>query len=178
MKKKVVLVLLLIVCIFILISKRDYKNLKKEYEDLNNKNYIKVTIPNDNQIEYSNFNGLKKIIKETGVIYIGSYENQASRDSIKPLLEAIDDTGIDKIYYIDIKEIKKENYKKLLNQKEVYIPSLITIKEGKMLDIISKKTIKNKNYKKMTKKEQRKLKEKYMEAIKKIQMCNPTGDTC
>ena len=173
---KLLALALIIACVAFVNVKE--KNLKKEYEKLNGKNYIKVSIPKDSPLINTNYNTLKKMTKKTGVIFIGTSKNQASRDSIKPLLEAADETGIDKIYYIDIKKIEKTNYNKELQIKKINIPTLITIKNGKVLEIINGKNIKNSKYKKMSKEKQIQLKEKYIKAINKILICSSSGYTC
>lgn len=169
MNKKIYIGALLIVIVVLIISNQ--KSFKKEYEKLNNKNYIKVTIPKDNPVVYINNKKLRKIVKTSSVIFIGSYKNQASRDSIKPLLKAADDTGIDKIYYIDINQIKN---KKILKRKITKIPALIIIKKGKIIDYV----INDSKNDKMTTKEKTKLEEKYKNAINKTLICNTSEDTC
>ncbi len=73
---------------------------KKEYEKYNDTK-IELTISENNIIEYKTNEEINKIIKETGVIYIGSPKDNKSRQALKLLLEAADSTDIQKIYYID-----------------------------------------------------------------------------
>ncbi|MBR2588650.1 MAG: hypothetical protein IKD77_05565 [Bacilli bacterium] len=180
MKKVVFLFMTIMIIIFSGCSKQ-YK-LKEEYESLNGKktngqSYIKVTIPKDNSIVYSNYSEIFKVLDSTGIIYIGSAKSQISRDYLNQLLKAIEDTGISKVYYIDISKTKeKTKYKKLLkkiNKKEIQIPTMISVKGGKIKEIISEtKNISNKKY---TPKESKKkeILEKYKNAINIIITCSP-----
>lgn len=166
MNKKILFAALLIIIILLSIKNSSY-NVKKEYEKLNNDNkYIKVHISNDNPFKNIKNNELTKIIKETSVIFIGSSKNKASRVSINSLSKAAENTGIDKIYYIELKEIKD---KKIIKKYKIENATLLTFKNGKMKDYI------NNNKNKITKKQ---LIKKYEEAINHILICNPTGDTC
>lgn len=166
MNKKILFAALLIIVILLSVKNSSY-NVKKEYEKLNNDNkYIKVHISNDNPFKNIKNNELTKIIKETSVIFIGSSKNKASRVSINSLSKAAENTGIDKIYYIELKEIKD---KKIIKKYKIENATLLTFKNGKMKDYI------NNNKNKITKKQ---LIKKYEEAINHILICNPTGDTC
>ena len=166
MNKKILFAALLIIIILLSIKNSSY-NVKKEYEKLNNDNkYIKVHISNDNPFKNIKNNELTKIIKETSVIFIGLSKNKASRVSINSLSKAAENTGIDKIYYIELKEIKD---KKIIKKYKIENATLLTFKNGKMKDYI------NNNKNKITKKQ---LIKKYEEAINHILICNPTGDTC
>ena len=166
MNKKILFAALLIIVILLSVKNSTY-DVKKEYEKLNNDNkYIKVHISNDNPFKNIKNNELTKIIKETSVIFIGSSKNKASRVSINSLSKAAENTGIDKIYYIELKEIKD---KKIIKKYKIENATLLTFKNGKMKDYI------NNNKNKITKKQ---LIKKYEEAINHILICNPTGDTC
>ena len=180
MNKKILLIILALVIIpliFLSINKNQ-NTFKKEYEKLNNKDYIKVSIPKDSPVINIKFNEFKKIAKKTGVFFVGSYKSQPSRDSIKPLLEAANETGIENIYYIDIKQMGENNYKKILKREKINIPALITVKNGKIIEYISEEKMDNTKYKKMTKEEQAELKKKYIDSINKILICNHLGETC
>ncbi|MBR3229403.1 MAG: hypothetical protein IKF91_01095 [Bacilli bacterium] len=166
MNKKILISSLLLLVTLIVINYNKY-DVKKEYEKLNNKkDYIKVSIPKDNVFQNINSKELTKKIKETSVIFIGSAKNQASRNSINSLSKAAENTGIDKIYYIDFKKIKN---KKIIKKHNINQATLLVFKNG------SKKEYINNSNNKMTKKE---LKKKYEEAINQVLICNPSGDTC
>lgn len=176
MKKAVIII---IVLTGIILTNKIYNipKLKKEYESLNNKNYIKVTIPTDSSLKYSNYAEVSKILNKTGVIYIGSHKSQISRDNLNQLIKAIDDTGIKTVYYLKKDKSIKKIEKKI--KKKIYVPTLLTIKNGEIKKIISEnKEISNKKYKKNTDKRKQILK-KYTEAINEIIMCSSeTKDQC
>ena len=178
--KKVVILIIVITSIILTINIHNTPKLKTEYEMLNNKKYIKVTIPNDSSLKYSNHKEITKILNETGVIYIGSAKSQISRDNLNQLIKASNDTSIKTIYYLDFKDNKKEKKKleKQLNKK-IYIPTLITVKNGEIKKIISeKKEITNEKYQTSKDKKKKILKE-YTEAINEIIMCSSeTKDQC
>lgn len=166
MNKKIIISSLLLLVTLIVINYNKY-DVKKEYEKLNDKkDYIRVSIPKDNVFQNINSDELTKKIKETSVIFIGSAKNQASRNSINSLSKAAENTGIDKIYYIDFKKIKN---KKIIKKHNINQATLLVFKNG------NKKEYIDNNNNKMTKKE---LKKKYEEAINQVLICNPSGDTC
>lgn len=174
MNKKIIIIIVLIIAIvpFILMNRQ---SVKKEFEKLNNKKkYIKVNIPNDNPFEYIKYNELTKKMKKTSVILIGSSKDQNTRKILKPLIEASEETGVEKIYYIDINKVQKDDLKKIIKKEKINFPSLIVSKNGEIIDYIYD----NQNYKKMTKEEEKKLKEKYVESISQILVCNTTVETC
>lgn len=166
MNKKIVFASLLLIIMLILVNNNIY-DVKREYEKLNGKkNYAKVKISKDNSFHNISSIELSKIVKETSILFVGSNNNQASRNSINILAEVADDTGIDKIYYIDINNINNKN---IIKKYKISRATLLTFKNGKIKDIIS-----NTNNK-ITKEE---LRKKYKDAINKILVCNPSGDTC
>lgn len=174
---------LLIVILTALVATIVYKpdKLKKEYESLNNKKtnnqkYIKVVIPKNSPLKYSNYEEILEVLDKTGIIYIGSAKKQISRDYLNQLIKAADNTGASKIYYLDTKNNKiTKEYKKLLkkiNKKEIYVPTLITVKRGKIKEIISEeKIISNKKYI-SNKSKKKEILENYMSAINNIINCS------
>ena len=81
---------------------------KKEYEDLNGKEVDgtklkKVTIIEDNNIVYIDSSKAIDLIKnKDGVIYFASPTNDKSRITTPILLNAMESTSLDKIYYLNI----------------------------------------------------------------------------
>ena len=91
----------------------DEKKFKKEYESLNGKTnasgkeYPNVEIDEDNDIVYASYDDIKEVItKGTGVIYFGYPECPWCRNAVPMLLQAASNTGLDKIYYFNAKEIR------------------------------------------------------------------------
>ena len=166
MNKKILFASLLII-IMLFLAKNSTYDVKKEYEKLNNdKKYIKVHIPKDNPFQKISGNELINKTKETAVIFIGSNKNKASRISINSLSKAADSSGIDKIYYVDLNEIKD---KKIIKKYRIENATLLVFKNGKKKDYI------NNNKNKIAKKQ---LIKKYEKSINQILICSPTGDTC
>ncbi len=96
----------------IVIINSDGLNFKNEYEKLNNKVnennnklYPEVNISEKNVIKYSSYDEIIQVIKEgTGVIYLGFPECPWCRNLVPILLSAANETEMDKIYYLNIKD--------------------------------------------------------------------------
>lgn len=126
MKRKLLLLLILIISIALVIftlkpfNKKEELNtdsikFKEEYEKLNdkvnernNKKYPKVIIPEDNPFIYSDTKDIIKRINnnETIVIYFGFNTCPWCRSVLPTLMEASEYLEVDKIYYIDISDIR------------------------------------------------------------------------
>lgn len=86
---------------------------KKEYESLNgqtNKNngkiYPEINVDNNNVV-YKTEDEIVDIIKNgTGVIYFGFPECPWCRNAVPVLLEAVSETTLEEIYYLNIKDIR------------------------------------------------------------------------
>ncbi len=104
--------------------KNDYENLNNKTND-NNQKYPEVSISDDNVVKYTSYKEINSILdnKKTAVIYFGFKECPWCRNAVPVLLQAVSSTGLDKLYYLDIKndrnELKKEN------------GQIKTVKEGK-----------------------------------------------
>lgn len=123
----------------------DNEKFKKEYESLNgkinssnNKEYLSVDIIEKNNIVYSNEDEIANLIKSgTAVIYLGFPECPWCRNAITVLLDAVSETSLEKIYYLNVKDIR--DIKKLDENSNV-----ITEKDGtngyyKILDALGDK---------------------------------------
>ena len=91
----------------------DASKFKEEYESYNGektssgKGYLEVSIPSDNVIKYSSITELLDVIKnKSGVIYLGYPTCPWCRNAITPLLEAASSTSLDKIYYLNMYEVR------------------------------------------------------------------------
>jgi len=157
--KKIGLLLVLITMIFCLggclkEKETDALKFKNEYESLNGeesksgKVYPEVLVDEDNIIEYVSLKEAAKLIdEETGVFYFGYASCPWCRNAVNMLLKAADSTDIDKIYYIDMEDMR--------DTKEVNVDGeVVTTKEGgegynellKVLDsILLNYTIKDKD---------------------------------
>lgn len=114
-------ILVLITYLFIFsdtkyIDKDSYK-FKKEYESINGKvrkkdgkKIRKVSININNPIKYSTAEEISKKIekKDTFIVYFGFNDCPWCRSIIENLIEVAKEKELDKIYYVDIKDIRDE----------------------------------------------------------------------
>lgn len=117
MKKKILLIIILVASILLTIfilkpfnkeEITDNIKFKEEYEKLNNKDNINVTINENNPFIYSNASNIIKRInnKETFVIYFGFNKCPYCRTILPILIEVSEYLEVDKIYYVDIFNIR------------------------------------------------------------------------
>lgn len=122
MKKKHVLAMVVIILITILAligilifsnQQNDGLKFKKEYENLNGeksasgKEYLELNIPKDNKIYYASYEEVMDVLDHgTGIIYFGFPECPWCRNAVPALLEATEETSIDKIYYFNALSIR------------------------------------------------------------------------
>lgn len=136
--KKVVTILTAIILVIGMTScgKKETKQteamkFKEEYEKLNNQakesgngKYSSIEIPEDNAIVYSNVEEILSILEnKSGVIYFGYPECPWCRNMVSPLLNTANMVGMDKIYYLNVKDMR--DLKKLDEN-----GNIITEKEG------------------------------------------------
>ena len=83
---------------------------KKEYESLNGKANSndevlkKITIPEDNNVEYLELkDAVDKIKNSNGVLFFGYPTNQKSRLAVPILINAANNTSLEKIYYLNVR---------------------------------------------------------------------------
>lgn len=118
MKKKILLIIILVASILLTIfilkpfnketKITDSIKFKEEYEKLNNKDNINITISENNPFIYSNASNIIKRInnKETFVIYFGFNKCPYCRSVLPSLIEVSEYLEVDKIYYVDISDIR------------------------------------------------------------------------
>lgn len=116
--KKALGVLLIIASLFLLTGcvdkNSDAYKFKKEYESINNKDnghgnkYRELNISNDNPFIYSTAEEIleKTNKKETFIVYFGFKECPWCRSIIEELINVAKDRNIEKIYYVDVKDIR------------------------------------------------------------------------
>lgn len=204
------LIFILGIIIYTSMSPKENK-FKKEYESLNGektdkgKKYKSINIPSDNPIVYSNYDEIFKILDGTGIIYFGFPQCPWCRNAVPVLLEAAEEVGIDKIYYLnnledrDILSLKggnvitekegTKNYKKLLEKlgssasvyegledesiKRLYFPTVIAVKNGKIIDtIVGTVDSQEDPYISLTKEQKKELKDKYIKLINETMVCD------
>jgi thiol-disulfide isomerase/thioredoxin len=125
MKKEIIIITILAVLTVLLSCLKIYKNnetqsdnikFKEEYESLNDtynektgKNYMSISIDEDNKIEYVDGEEVIDILEnKTGVIYFGFPECPWCRNAVPVLIDAANELQIDKIYYYNALEIRDE----------------------------------------------------------------------
>lgn len=117
--KKILYTLLILVGLLIITGcgkATDAIKFKQEYEELNGKTientkyeYPSVSIDKNNVVKYSDASLVLDILNDgTGVIYFGYPTCPWCRNAVPVLLEAANEVGIDKIYYINMKEERDE----------------------------------------------------------------------
>lgn len=93
----------------------DALKFKEEYESLNGttrekdgKTIRSITIPKNNPMVYSDADEIVDMInnKETFVVYFGFNDCPWCRSVISTLIEVSKDEGLEKVYYVDVKEIR------------------------------------------------------------------------
>lgn len=91
----------------------DNLRFKEEYEKYNGektsdgKTYLEVKIDEDNPIVYKTDAEILDVLqKETAIVYFGWANCPWCRNIVEPLLQIAKDNGIDKIYYVDIYDIR------------------------------------------------------------------------
>lgn len=97
-----------------IITNSDAENFKNEYESLNNlvnNNVImpEVSIDSDNPVTILNEDKTLDLLKtSTGILYLGYPDSTGCRLFLPILLKTINNAGIDKLFYLNIKNIRDE----------------------------------------------------------------------
>ena len=115
MRKLISIIIIVVIALVITGCKEsDSIKFKKEYESLNNQNvdnsnykYLSLSIPKDNRVIYKSDEEIIDIIKnETAVVYFGFNSCPWCRSMVESLLKVTNDLEIDKLYYVDISDIR------------------------------------------------------------------------
>ena len=122
----------------------DATNFKNEYESLNNvvnesngKSYKEISISKDNPVEIvSEERAVEILEKGTGLLYMGFPECPWCRNMVPVLLQTLNNSGIDKLYYLNIFDIRDTFVLNDKNKVEVTVEG--TPNYYKMLDIMDK----------------------------------------
>jgi len=144
MKKKLLLIIPLVLT-FILVG------CTKEEKETDSEKFAKeyTTVTDDNYFVYRNIDEIIKILEHgTGVVYLGFPECPWCQAYVKMLNEVADVEGLEKIYYYNIYEDRKNNtdsYQKIVNiisdylqyddegNKRIYVPAIIVVSEGQII---------------------------------------------
>lgn len=153
----ILVVLGLILSYFCLIKKDDNKETDAEKFK---SEYTNVT--SDNPFVYRSIDQIIQILeKGTGVVYLGFPECPWCQAYVPYVEEVAKTVGIDKVYYFNIKEDRKNNteeYQKIVKildvylsndeegNKRVFVPALIIVQDGKIVDFNDETSLDTKGY--------------------------------
>ena len=116
--KRLVLIIMIVLSLFLFTGcvdkTTDAYKFKEEYESINNKDngfgkkYRSLNIPVANPIIYQTTTDIVKRVenKETFIVYFGFSECPWCRSILEELIHAAKDKKVEKIYYVDIKNIR------------------------------------------------------------------------
>lgn len=154
----ILVVLGLILSYFFLIKKDDNKiddakKFKTEY----------TNVTSDNPFVYRSVDQIINILeKGTGVVYLGFPECPWCQAYVPYVEEVAKKVGIDKVYYFNIKEDRKNNteeYQKIVKildvylpnddegNKRIYVPAIIVVQNGKIIEFDDETSKDTKGYK-------------------------------
>lgn len=142
MKKKLLFIIPILFAFLLVGCKKeetDAQKFAKEY----------TTVTEDNYFVYRDIEEIIKILEHgTGVVYLGFPECPWCQAYVKTLNEVADIEGLEKIYYFNILEDRKNNtekYQEIVNilndylqydnegNKRVYVPAIISVVEGEIV---------------------------------------------
>lgn len=154
----ILVVLGLILSYFFLIKKDDNKESDREKFK---SEYTNVT--SDNPFVYRSVDQIINILeKGTGVVYLGFPECPWCQAYVPYVEEVAKKVGIDKVYYFNIKEDRKNNteeYQKIVKildvylpnddegNKRIYVPAIIVVQNGKIIEFDDETSKDTKGYK-------------------------------
>ena len=183
MKKKLLLIIPLVLT-FILVG------CTKEEKETDSEKFAKEynTVTDDNYFVYRNIDEIIKILEHgTGVVYLGFPECPWCQAYVPMLNEVADIEGLEKIYYYNIYEDRKNNtdsYQKIVDiiddylqyddegNKRIYVPAIIVVSEGKIIGFDDETAYDTKGFEKpeeyWTKEEVSDLKKKLTTMISKV----------
>ena len=163
MKNKKIYLISIILLILIVATLFFIFNNKKSNEENDNKVFAsEYGITEDNVYVYRTLEEINKILENgTGLVYLGFPECPWCRGYIPIINEVAKEQGLDKIYYFNIKKDREDNsklYQKTVEllgdnlrydnegNRRIYAPSLIAVKNGKVVMFDDTRYWNNKEY--------------------------------
>lgn len=163
MKNKKIYLISIILLILIAATLFFIFNNKKSNEENDNKVFAsEYGITEDNVYVYKALEEINKILENgTGLVYLGFPECPWCRGYVPIINEVAKEQGLDKIYYFNIKKDREDNSKlyqktvELLSDnlrydnegnRRIYAPSLIAVKNGKVVMFDDTRYWNNKEY--------------------------------
>lgn len=142
MKRKVLLVIILLLTLTLTACKENISDSQKFAEEY-------TEVPEYNVFVYKDSEEIIKILEHgTGIVYLGFPECPWCQAYVPILSEVADIEGIDKIYYFNILNERKENtqnYQKMVSilsdylqyddegNKRIYVPAIIAVIDGQII---------------------------------------------
>lgn len=164
MKKKIIIIIGVVLVIALGVLGYLYLN-KEKNTNVDGKKFAAeyTSVTEDNVFVYRNIDEIINILEHgTGVVYLGFPECPWCTAYVPYLNEVAKANGVDKVYYYNIYNDRKENndnYKKLVDilkeylkfdeegNKRIYAPSVIAVKDGEILDFDDETAWDTKGYK-------------------------------
>ena len=133
-------------------------------ESISNKKFNEeyTLVDDDNVYVYKSINEIINVLsKGTGIVYLGFPECPWCQGYVGYIEEIAKKTKVSKVYYLNVLEIRKNNTKEyqeivsILNdyldydeegKKRVYVPLVIAVKDGKIIDCDSETSKDTKGY--------------------------------
>ncbi len=164
MKKKIIIVIGVVLVIALGVLGYLYLNEEKN-TNIDGKNFAEeyTSVTKDNVFVYRSAEEIINILEHgTGVVYLGFPECPWCTAYVPYLNEVAKASGVDKVYYYNILNDRKDNtdnYKKMVDilkdylkfdeegNKRIYAPSVIAVKDGEILDFDDETAWDTKGYK-------------------------------
>ena len=164
MKKKIIIIIGVVLVIALGVLGYLYLN-KEKNTNVDGKKFAAeyTSVTEDNVFVYRTIDEIINILEHgTGVVYLGFPECPWCTAYVPYLNEVAKANGVDKVYYYNIYNDRKENndnYKKLVDilkeylkfdeegNKRIYAPSVIAVKDGEILDFDDETAWDTKGYK-------------------------------
>lgn len=171
----------------------DNKKFVQEYESLNGKqdeegiSYYEVSIENEVGIKYSSYHELEEFLAgKTGVFFLGMATFSPCRSFVPILVDAAWEIGLDRIYYIPVSEkeigkpyskfVQKENITQELSNMEISVPTILVVKDGKVIDsLVGTSLTESSDFSVIATEEASKFKEELMDKLSLVITCS---DAC
>ena len=148
-KIKIILVVIIAVVGALLIYDKfteEKENIKIEYKNINSEYTL---VEKNNIFKYKNIDDVIKTIQSgSGVIFICSPESDSCQQYAESLDKASKEANLDQIIYCNIKSDRNSNsikYQKLVSNKIIYMPEVLFINNGKIIDHDNTNTLNDEN---------------------------------
>ena len=164
MKKKIIIVIGVVLVIALGVLGYLYLN-KEKNTNIDGKKFAEeyTSVTKDNVFVYRSAEEIINILEHgTGVVYLGFPECPWCQAYVPYVEEVAKKVGIDKVYYFNIKEDRKNNteeYQKIVKildvylpnddegNKRIYVPAIIIVQNGKIIEFDDETSKDTKGYK-------------------------------